>query len=97
MRKHMPTAAHPRQLQLIQNFRLWCLIHILLRQINDLRTINTSGHFSFCRLANIVAIFIGQNLSTSETANWDNHVTGDTLTRQDIFIFTTINFIKIII
>jgi len=73
MREEVTPTTHFFQLECVHDFPLRSFVNVFFGQINDLLGVHAASHFQSPHFAEIVFVFIGNDVAAGEAFNRDNH------------------------
>ena len=76
MRQEVATAAHFVQFERIHHLSLRRFVNVFLGQINDLFGVHAARHLQAPHFAEIVFVFVGNDVAAGEALDWDDHCIG---------------------
>ena len=66
-------AAHFFQVEFVHDLPLWSFVNVFLGQINDLLSVHAASHFQPPHFAEIVFVFVCNDVATGEALDRDDH------------------------
>ena len=69
----MPAAAHFVELKLVHDLAFGCFVNVFLGQINDLFGVHAARHLQAPHFAEIVLVFVGDDVAAGEALDGDDH------------------------
>ena len=77
MRQEVSAAAHFVELKFVHDLAFRCFVNVFLGQINDLLSVNAAGHLQSPHFADIVFVFVGDDVAAGEALDGDDHLMVD--------------------
>ena len=77
MRQEVSAAAHFVELKFVHDLAFRCFVNVFLGQINDLLSVHAAGHLQSPHFADIVFVFVGDDVAAGEALDGDDHLMVD--------------------
>ena len=77
VRQEVAAAAHFIQLKFVHHIPLRGFVDVFLGQINDLLGVHAAGHLQSPHFAQVVLVFVGDDVAAGEALDGDDHLMVD--------------------
>ena len=73
VRQEVSAATHFVQLKFVHDLAFRCFVNVFLGQINDLLGVHAAGHLQSPHFAEIVFVFVGDDVAAGEALDGNDH------------------------